>query len=42
MDGECFLAFIEQMFAPMLQLGDGVAIDNLPLTPVYNEIGGAA
>ena len=30
MDGECFLAWIEQMLAPALQPGDLVVMDNLP------------
>lgn len=30
MDGECFLAWVEQMLAPTLQPGDLVVMDNLP------------
>lgn len=30
MDGECFLAWIEQMLAPALRAGDIVIMDNLP------------
>jgi transposase len=30
MDGECFLAYIEQVLAPSLNPGDVVVIDNLP------------
>jgi transposase len=30
MDGECFLAWIEQMLAPLLKPGDIVVMDNLP------------
>ena len=30
MDGECFLAWIEQMLAPALRPGDFVIMDNLP------------
>lgn len=30
MDGECFLAWIEQMLAPALRPGDRVIMDNLP------------
>lgn len=30
MDGECFLAWVEQMLAPILRPGDLVVIDNLP------------
>ena len=30
MDGECFLAYIEQMLAPTLRPGDVVVMDNLP------------
>jgi hypothetical protein len=30
MDGECFLAWVEQMLAPTLRLGDIVVMDNLP------------
>ncbi len=30
MDGECFLAWVEQMLAPVLRPGDIVIMDNLP------------
>ena len=30
MDGDCFLAYVEQVLAPTLQPGDVVVIDNLP------------
>ena len=30
MDGECFLAWVEQMFVPVLKRGDIVVMDNLP------------
>jgi transposase len=30
MDGECFLAYVEQMLAPSLTAGDVVVMDNLP------------
>lgn len=30
MDGECFLAWVEQMLAPTLRPGDLVVMDNLP------------
>ena len=30
MDGQCFLAWVEQMLAPTLRLGDIVVMDNLP------------
>lgn len=30
MDGECFLAYVEQVLAPSLNAGDAVIIDNLP------------
>jgi transposase len=30
MDGECFLAYVEQVLAPSLNPGDVVVIDNLP------------
>lgn len=30
MDGECFLAWVEQMLAPALRAGDIVIMDNLP------------
>jgi transposase len=30
MDGECFLAYVEQMLAPSLTPGDVVIMDNLP------------
>jgi len=30
MDGECFLAYVEQMLAPTLRPGDVVVMDNLP------------
>ena len=30
MDGECFLAYVEQILAPSLHPGDVVVIDNLP------------
>jgi transposase len=30
MDGECFLAWVEQMLVPALQPGDVVVMDNLP------------
>ena len=30
MDGECFLAWVEQMLAPTLRPGDSVIMDNLP------------
>jgi transposase len=30
MDGECFLAYVEQVLAPSLSAGDVVVMDNLP------------
>ena len=30
MDGECFLAYVEQVLSPSLTLGDVVVMDNLP------------
>ena len=30
MDGECFLAYVEQVLAPSLAPGDVVVMDNLP------------
>ena len=30
MDGECFLAYVEQMLVPSLTRGDVVVMDNLP------------
>jgi len=30
MDGECFLAYVEQLLAPSLHPGDIVILDNLP------------
>ena len=35
MDGEVFLAYVEQLLAPSLQPGDTVIMDNLPAHKVH-------
>ena len=40
MDGECFLAYVEQILAPTLRPGDVVVMDNLPAHRV-NGVRGA-
>jgi transposase len=35
MDGEAFLAYVEQLLAPSLRPGDTVIMDNLPAHKVH-------
>jgi transposase len=38
MDGDAFLAYVEQLLAPSLQPGDTVIMDNLPAHKVHGEL----